>query len=108
MKISSNHNLQLTVHKNPFCPKCGNRLNTKAKPSFPRKFRDFLRRKFHFLVKRSSLDLFVTFCGKTKSKRNHLATDKGGSPIRLKKIKIGEAKRSSLDFLLLLHQGKSN
>ncbi|QOW10637.1 hypothetical protein Q73A0000_09750 [Kaistella flava (ex Peng et al. 2021)] len=64
-------------HKNPQCLKRGQKFNIEAQLTFPRKSRlkdeinngDFLRRNLLFLVKRSRLDFFVTFCVKTKSKR---------------------------------------
>ena len=44
-----------------------------ARLEYPRKFRNFLRRNFNFLAKRSSLDFFVTFCVKTKSKNRKIS-----------------------------------
>ena len=56
------------MRKNPQCLKRGQNIESKKQSKIPREFGDFLRRNNYFLAKRSSLELFVTFCFKTKSK----------------------------------------
>ena len=56
------------MHKNPHCLSGGNNIALTTRLSFRPSFGDFLRRNLNFLAKRSSLDFFVTFCVKTKSK----------------------------------------
>ena len=100
MKISSSNNLQLAQIKNPQCLSGGKKLNSTKPLTFPPEFGDFLRRNLHFLVKRSSLDFFVTFCVKTKSKRNNLAKRQRRFADSNKNIKIRES------MLHLLFQDK--
>ena len=72
IKISSIQIFQQAIPKNLHCLSGGNNFESMHTLYFRPSFGDFLRRNFNFLAKRSSLELFVTFCFKTKSKRNDL------------------------------------
>ena len=68
IKISSIQIFQQAIPKNLHCLSGGNNFESMHTLYFRPSFGDFLRRNFNFLAKRSSLELFVTFCFKTKSK----------------------------------------
>ncbi|MBU4537041.1 MAG: hypothetical protein L6264_07035 [Weeksellaceae bacterium] len=58
--------------KNPHCLSGSSKLNFTKSFSFRPSFGDFHGRNINFLAKRSSLELFVTFCFKQKVKKNGL------------------------------------